>query len=72
MVFTASLLCARHKRNVVENKMSPLEVRLLFPWTRHLKGHPHLYVEDKWPSFSSEKRVGGRKEACDRKTNALL
>ena len=24
-------------------------------------GHPHLYVEDRWPSFLSEERVGDRK-----------
>ena len=37
------------------------QVRLLCPWARHLTGRPHLYVEDRWPSFPSEERVGDRK-----------
>ena len=37
------------------------QVRLLCPWARHLTGRPHLYVEDRWPSYPSEERVGGRK-----------
>ena len=37
------------------------QVRLLCPWARHLTGRPRLYVEDRWPSFPSEERVGGRK-----------
>ena len=27
----------------------------------HLTGRPHLYVENRWSSFPSEERVGGRK-----------
>ena len=37
------------------------QVRLLCPWARHVTECPHLYVEDKWPSFPSQERVGGRK-----------
>ena len=37
------------------------QVCLLCPWARHFMGRPSLYVEDRWPRFSSEERVGGRK-----------
>ena len=59
MVFTASLLGARHLREVVENKpASSLAVSL---GKAHLTGRSHLYVKDRWPSFPFEERVGGRK-----------
>ena len=58
MVFTASLLGARDLGEVVENKPAS---SLVGPWARHLTGRPHLYVEDRWPSFPSEEKVGGRK-----------
>ena len=58
MVFTASLLGAQYLVEVVENKpASSLVVSL----GKTLNGMPHLYVEDEWPSFPSEERVGGRK-----------
>ena len=51
LVFTASLLGARHLGEVVENKpASSLVVSL----GKALNGTPHLYVEDRWPSFPSE------------------
>ena len=43
----------------MENKLVSLLV--VFFFGRHLMGCPHLYVEDRWPSFPSEERVGGRK-----------
>ena len=59
MVFTASMLGAQHSVEVVENKpASSLVVSL----GKTLKtGRPLLNVEDMWPSFPSEERVGGRK-----------
>ena len=50
MVFTASLLGARHFGEVVKKPASSLVVSL----GKALKGTPHLYVEDRWPSFPSE------------------
>ena len=32
------------------------QVRLLCPRAKHLTGRPHLYVEDRWPSFPSEEK----------------
>ena len=58
MVFTASLLGARHLGEVVENKLASL---LVVSLGKALTGCPHFYVEDRWPSFPSEERVGGRK-----------
>ena len=58
MVFTASLLGAQHLVEVGENKpASSLVVSL----GKTLDGTPHLYVKDRWLSFPSEERVGGRK-----------
>ena len=45
------------KREVVKNKPASLLVSL----GKAFNGTPHLYVEDRWPSFPSEERVGGRK-----------
>ena len=42
MVFTASLLCARHLEEVVQNKPASLLVSLG-------KGRPHFYVAERWP-----------------------
>ena len=58
MVFTASLLCARHLGEVVDNKSAS---SLVMSLGKALYGTTHLYVEDRWPSFPSEERVGGRK-----------
>ena len=58
MVFTASLLGAQHLVEVVENKPAG---SLVVSLGKALNGTPHLYVEDRWPSFPSEERVGGRK-----------
>ena len=58
MVFTASLLDAQHLGKVVENKLAS---SLVVSLDKTLNGTPHLYVEDRWPSFPSEERVGGRK-----------
>ena len=44
MESTSYLLGTRHLGEVVNR-----QVRLLCPWTRHLTGRPHLYVEDRWP-----------------------
>ena len=55
MVFTAFLLGAR---NVVQDKPASSLVESL---AKTLNGTPPPCVEDRWPSFSSEKRVGGRK-----------
>ena len=54
---------ARHLGKVVENKpvVCLWQVRLLCLWARHLTRRFHLYVEDRWPSFPYEERVGGRK-----------
>ena len=58
MVYTASLLDARHLGEVVENNpASSLVVSL----GRLLTGRPLLYAEDRYPSFPSEERVGSRK-----------
>ena len=57
-VFTASLLGAQPLVEVVENKpASSLVVSL----GKTLDGMLHLFVEDRWPSFPTEDRVGGRK-----------
>ena len=48
MVFTASLLSARHSRNVVKGKPVSSLVFLSKPHN----GTPHLYVEDRWPTTS--------------------
>ena len=58
MVFTAPLLGAQPLVKVVENKP---ESSLVVSLGKTLYGTPHLYVEDRWPSFPYEKRVGGRK-----------
>ena len=58
MVFTAFLHGARHFGEVVENKPAS---SLVVPLGKALDGTPQLYVEDRWPSFPSEERVGGRK-----------
>ena len=68
MIFTASLLGARHLGEVVENKSAS---SLVVSLGKALSGTPHLYVEDRWPSFLSEEKVSGRR-ASDRKTNAML
>ena len=37
-----------------------LQVCLLCPLVRHLMVRPNLHIQDRWLSFLSEKRVGGR------------
>ena len=55
MVFTSSLLGARHLRDVVVNKPLNLIVVLL---GKALNGTPHLCVEDSWPiHLENSKRV---------------
>ena len=56
--FTASLLGTRHLGEITENKPAGL---LVVSLGKALNGTPRFYVEDRWPSFPSEKRVGGRK-----------
>ena len=51
MVFTASLLCAQHKKKIVWR--TSRQACLLCPWARHLTGHLHLHVEDRWPTRTS-------------------
>ena len=58
MVFTASLLGAQYLVEVVEIKPAS---SLIVSLGKALNGTPHLYVEDRWPSFPSEEKVGGRK-----------
>ena len=55
----ASLLGAQHLVEVVENKPASSLVVSLGKALNVTP--PHLYVEDRWPSFSSEERVCGRK-----------
>ena len=42
----------------MENKPASL---LVVSLGKALNGTPHFYVEDRWPSYPSEERVGGRK-----------
>ena len=51
MVFTASLLGAKHKKEIVWRTSRP--ACLLCPWARHLTGRLHLYVVDRWPTRTS-------------------
>ena len=46
MVFTAPLLGAQHKKEIVWKTST--QACLLCPWARHLTGPLHLYVEDRW------------------------
>ena len=48
MVFTAFLLGAQHKKEMVWR--THRQACLLCPWARHLTGCLHLYVADRWPT----------------------
>ena len=52
MVFTTSLLGARHKKGIVWRKNR--QARLLCPWARHLTGRLHFYVADRQPTRTSQ------------------
>ena len=51
MVFTAFLLGAQHKKEVVWRTSQ--QACLLCPWARHLTGRLRLYVADRWPTRTS-------------------
>ena len=51
MVFTASLLGAQHKKEIVWK--TSRQACLLCPWARHLTGRIRLYVADRWPTRTS-------------------
>ena len=42
--------------HLVEDVGNTRQVRLLCPLAKLLMGRPHLYVEDRWPSFPSEEK----------------
>ena len=58
IVFTAFLLGAWHLGEVVDNKSASF---LVESFGKALNGTSLLYMEDRWPCFPSEERVGGRK-----------
>ena len=51
MIFTASLLGAQHKKEIVWR--TSRQACLLCPWARHLTGRIHLYVADRSPTHTS-------------------
>ena len=51
MAFTAFLLGAQYKKGTVWR--TSRQARLLCPWVRHLTGHLHFYVADRWPTRTS-------------------
>ena len=51
MVFTASLLGAQHKTEIVGK--TGQQACLLCSWARHLTKCLHLYVTDRWPTRTS-------------------
>ena len=50
MVFTASLLGAQHRKEIVWRTSWQA---CLCPWARHLTGRLHLYVVGRWPTRTS-------------------
>ena len=65
MVTTASLLGARHLREVVENKPASL---LVVSLGKALNGTPRLYVEDRWPSLERD----GLRQASQPKIRCVM
>ena len=51
MAFTAFLLGAQHKKEIVWR--TSRQACLLCPWARHLMGRLHLYFVDRWPTRTS-------------------
>ena len=51
MVFTASLLGAQHKKEIVWR--TSRQACLLCSWAGHLTGRLRLYVADRWPTRTS-------------------